>query len=76
MFSTADQTGLAMVTATVGAPTVTPRGRKGLWGALASASAPSVRARSLPLSDVSAGGPTVSMFDYDVTLAVSLDDDL
>ncbi len=55
-----------------------PSGPKGLWGALASASTPSIGARALPVSDTALLGavPAGVMFDYDPALAVSLGDDL
>jgi hypothetical protein len=54
-----------------------PSGPRGLWGALATAAAPRVGARALPLSDVSALGVTArSMFAYDPALAISLGEEL
>lgn len=54
-----------------------PSGPRGLWGALATAAAPRVGARALPLSDISALGVTApSMFAYDPELAISLGDEL
>jgi hypothetical protein len=51
-----------------------PRGPRGLWGALAQASAPSVVARALPVIDTALIGVAVgtTMFDYDPLLATSL----
>jgi len=55
------------------APTAAPRGRKGLWGALALTVTPRISERALPLTDTSAVGATTSMFDYDPALADALD---
>lgn len=52
------------------------RGPKGLWGALATASAPAVGARALPLADTSSWGGGVSMFAYDAEQAIDLGFDL
>jgi hypothetical protein len=54
-------------------PTVVPRGRKGLWVALADTVTPRIAERSLPLADAALVGATTSMFDYDPALAVDLD---
>lgn len=54
-------------------PTVLPKGRKGLWGALAVAVAPRITERALPRTDAGAVGATRSMFDYDPALAVRLE---
>lgn len=54
-----------------------PSGPRGLWGALATAAAPRVGARALPLSDISALGVTApNMFAYDPALAISLGEEL
>ena len=45
----------------------------GLWGALATVSAPSVGARELPLADTARFGSGGTPFDYDPLLAVDLD---
>ena len=55
------------------APFDMPRGPMGLWGALASVSAPSVGARELPLADTARFGSGGTPFDYDPLLAVDLD---
>ncbi len=56
----------------VAVPTAAPRGRKGLWGALAVAVTPRIAERALPLTDTAAFGVTVDMFDYDPDRAASL----
>lgn len=56
----------------VGDSTEVPRGRKGLWGALAVGAAPAV-ATLLPLVDTSALGRTGgSMFDIDPAASIDL----
>ena len=54
--------------------TAVPHGRSaGLWGALALVAAPALGDRALPVTDTSQFGCSVTMFDYDATLAVDLD---
>jgi hypothetical protein len=54
--------------------TTIPRGRKGLWGALADVAAPRLADRALPLTDAMlVGTVAVSMFDYDPAIAVRLE---
>jgi hypothetical protein len=55
---------------------VRPKGPSGLWGALVSASTPSVVARELPVADAAGLGAGSSMFAYDAEQAVSLGVDL
>jgi hypothetical protein len=64
-------------TCAVNAARRVPIGPRGLWGALASAAAPRVVARALPVSDVSALGVIApGMFAYDPALAISLGEEL
>ena len=54
--------------------TAVPHGRSaGLWGALAQVAAPALGDRALPVTDTSRFGCTVTMFDYDSSLAIDLD---
>jgi len=55
-----------------------PRGPRGLWDALASASTATVSARSLPVADLAllSGRVQDPMFAYDASLAISLGDEL
>lgn len=51
----------------------TPRGPRGLWGALAGVVAPAVVARALPTTDPSVIVAPASMFDYDPSLATAVE---
>ena len=53
--------------------TMVPRGRKGLWGALAITVTPRIVERALPLTDTSTVGIGTSMFDYDLDDVIRLE---
>ena len=53
--------------------TTLPKGRKGLWGALAFTATPGMASRALPSTDSALlGARSESMFDYDPAMAVRL----
>jgi hypothetical protein len=69
----ADQRVERMVADHMVEPTSAPRGRKGLWVALADTVTPRISERALPLGDAALVGELTSMFDYDPALAAELE---